>query len=321
MNELKLRLQKMDNLNIDGVVLFNYSMHDPNFFYFTNSEINGTFFYDFSEPKIFVSEAEFKKAKKSWISDVIVIENFEEIGKHIKGRVGINGNCVSFNGYKKIKKLFKPMDVSKKLEEMRMIKTNYETSQIKKACDITGKIYKKITPEISRSITEADLKAIIDQKIMTNAFPTIVATGKNISEPHHSPDNTKLGETVLVDFGAKHNGYCSDFSRTIGSKYEKIIDNVMKTIEGAIRPGIKTKDIDALARKILDKNQKNFITSLGHGLGIEIHEKPWISKNSSDIFLPNMTFTIEPGLYVTNGIRTENTYVTTKNGVKNLTPF
>ena len=319
MNELKLRLRKLENLNIDGIVLFNYSVHDPNFFYFTNSEINGTFFYDFSEPKLFVPEMELKQAKKSWVSDVIKIEKFEEIGKHISGRIGINGNCVSFNGYQKIKKLFRPIDVSKKLEEIRSIKTPYEISQIAKACDETCKVYKKISPEISKSITELDLKIIIDQKMSTSAFPTIVATDKNIAEPHHIPNNTKLGETVLMDFGVKHNGYCSDFSRTIGSKYERIIDKVIQKTEGAIKPGVKTKNIDTLARKILDNNQKFFITSLGHGLGIEIHEKPWISKNSEDTFLPNMTFTIEPGLYIKNGIRTENTYMATKNGVKNLT--
>jgi Xaa-Pro aminopeptidase len=319
MNELKLRLQKLENLSIDGIVLFNYSVHDPNFFYFTNSEINGTLFYDFSEPKLFVSEMELKQAKKSWVSDVIKIEKFEEIEKHISGRIGINGNCVSFNGYQKIKKLFKPIDISKKLEEIRSIKTPYEISQITKACDATVKTYKKVLPEISKSITEQELKIIIDQRISTNAFPTIVATGKNIAEPHHIPDNTKLGETVLMDFGAKHNGYCSDFTRTIGSKYERVIAKVMQKTEEAIKPGVKARDIDALARKTLDKNQKFFITSLGHGLGVEIHEKPWISKNSEDIFSTNMAFTIEPGLYVKNGIRTENTYVATKTGVKNLT--
>jgi Xaa-Pro dipeptidase len=296
MNELKLRLEKLDRCrdpHLDGIVLLNFNVHDPNFFYFTNSEVNGTFFYDFEKPRLFVSSMEFKSAKKSWVHDVIKIEKIDEINKHIKGRIGINGNAVSFNGYRKIRKMFKPVDISKKLDEIRMIKTRRELSYIKKACQISGNVYKEAGKEISKNITEFGMKTIIETKIfkfnVTPAFPTIVTTGKNIAEPHHIPCKTKLGETTLIDFGVKYNGYCSDVSRTIGSKYEKTIEKLMKMIEWNIKPGVMAKDIDAIARKHLLDNKKFFITSLGHGVGIDVHEKPHISKSSEDVILPGMT--------------------------------
>jgi Xaa-Pro dipeptidase len=153
------------------------------------------------------------------------------------------------------------------------------------------------------------------------AFPTIVASGKNIRVPHHEPTIKKAKAPLLIDFGAKYNGYCSDITRTFGSRFENTILKVFDEVEKNLCPGAKASDIDAISRKTMGRYEKFFITGLGHGIGLDVHEKPWVSKNSTDILKEGMVFTIEPGIYVNNGIRIENDYLITKNSFKKITDF
>ncbi|MBI5061089.1 MAG: M24 family metallopeptidase, partial [Candidatus Aenigmarchaeota archaeon] len=205
------------------------------------------------------------------------------------------------------------------LEHARMIKDRDEISRIANASKASARIIKNLSISGTESSLAADLDWNIRKSGNKNAFDTIVATGNNIKTPHHTPTNKQLGKTVLIDLGVNYRGYCSDMARTFGSPYEKIVQSVLSDIEEKMAPGVSCSDLDALARKALGKYRKKFITSLGHGVGIAIHEKPSISAASKDILRKGMVIAVEPAIYASNGCRIENTYLITENGCKNLT--
>ena len=315
--ELKKRIEKL-NLELDEIFIFNFSSNftDPNFFYFTNSNVFGIF--SFRELKILTSQLDYSRAKKSWIKNIEILDKFENFKNKT---IGIDKENISVKLFSKFKKC-KIVDISKDLQKIRLTKTDYEINCIKKACQISKKIFKKIEPQISEDLTEIELKKIIEIEILRQntepSFSTIVASGKNVKHPHHIAKNKKLTEPILIDFGVKYKGYCSDITRTIGSKYEFFLLEILQEVYSMIEPGIKASKVDNFVRQKL--KSKNFITSLGHGIGLEIHEQPWISMKSKNLLQENMTFTIEPGIYMNNGIRIENDFLL-KNELKLLSDF
>ena len=322
MSELKKRLEKLKQPGMDSIAIVNLeSSPDPNFFYFTNSDVNGIFYYDFRAPKIFTSELEHSRARLSWIKDVESAP-FSSFSKIVAGkRVGINKRRISAEIMEKLK--IKPVDISQKLESIREIKSDYEIKQLKQACSMASRLWPKIENIISPKLTEQDLKGIME--FMMNkqgcepSFSAIVASGKNSRFPHHRPTKAKLKEPIVIDFGLRFNGYCSDITRTIGSSKQRMLEKIIEEAEDKIKSGTKASEADIFVRKRLGKEEKYFIHSLGHGIGIEVHEKPALSKHSTDIMKPGMTFTIEPGIYSNQGIRIENDYLLTEKGLVCLT--
>jgi Xaa-Pro aminopeptidase len=162
------------------------------------------------------------------------------------------------------------------------------------------------------------------------SFPVIVASGANAAVPHHVPTNKtiKIGESVVLDFGFKIKGYCSDFTRTIFlKKISPEMAQIYLAAEEAYREGFKTarhnvvaKTADLAARNTLAQYNldKYFIHSLGHGTGIDVHEAPHIHANSEEVLSNGMVFSIEPGVYVPRfgGVRIED-LVYLKNGKAN----
>ncbi len=324
MSELKNRLQKLKQLagSMDSITIINFeSSPDPNFFYFTNSDVNGIFFYDFDEPKIITSQLEQSRAKFSWVKNVETM-TLNDFSKSLeRKRVGINKKRTSMEIMEKLK--IKPVDLSKKFEDIRAVKSDYEIKQLKEACNITKKLWPKIEHEISKKLTEQQLKGIIEfmmsKKGCAPSFSTIVASGKNSCHPHHIPTKTKLKNPIVIDFGLRLNGYCSDMTRTVGSNKQSMLEQIIEETEAMIEPNMKANIPDTFIRKKFGKDEKYFIHSLGHGIGIEVHEKPTLSKHSKDILKPGMTFTIEPGIYSNRGIRIENDYLLTEKGLVCLT--
>lgn len=324
MNEIKKRLGKLKELEgrVRALLIFNLSEStDPNFFYFTNSTVNGIFYYDFNRPRIITSQMEYERAKKSWVKDVEVAR-MKDVLAGVKGRIGVDKSNLTAGIYTKLKG---KADISKELEAARSIKTSYELRCIKEACRISGRVYSKAESEISGSMTELELKQLIDTEILKNgvdiAFPTIVASGSNVRYPHNVATRKKISGPLLVDFGVKYNGYCSDVTRTTGSRFEKMIGEILEELYSRISPGMKAREADKFVRDRLGSHAKHFITSLGHGIGLQVHEKPSISPKSKDTLEPNMVFTIEPGIYAAGGMRVENDFVLTDAGAEMLTKF
>ena len=199
-------------------------------------------------------------------------------------------------------------------------------ANIKKACSITVKILNETIKELKKHSfeTELDVYNSLKQKTKENncklAFKPVVAIGKNAAEIHHRADKTRLKKGFLVlDFGVKYKGYCSDCTRTVylgkPSKEEKELYNlVLEAQETAlmyVKPGVYAADIDLIVRTVLWDYFKNFVHGTGHGVGKRIHQAPNLKPRGISILKENQAITIEPGLYFKNklGIRIEDTVI------------
>lgn len=226
---------------------------------------------------------------------------------------------------------------TKDIKELRAVKSPMEIENIKKACEIAEKSLYEILPFIKEGVTELEVKELLVKQFIKNgasgeSFETIVAFSKNSAIPHHQTGTDKLtkNQPVLIDTGAIYNGYASDITRTFffGTPSEKFVNAYNAVLKAnliaieRIESGISLKDADNVAREYL-KSQNladNFTHSLGHGLGLEIHEYPALSPKGEGTLHSDMVFTIEPGVYFDGefGIRIEDTVMLENGKVKRL---
>ena len=217
-------------------------------------------------------------------------------------------------------------DVSVQVRDQRAVKDENEIDIIKTAGEITRRALKRALEELEPGMTEREFSAIVDYYLKRYggegyAFDTIVASGRNAAFPHHIPSDERLSPPVLlVDWGAKFRGYCFDSTRTIGTTrrkevrkaYEAVLEAQLTAID-MVSEGVKASELDGKAREVLAKYglDKYFHHSLGHGVGVEIHEYPTIGPGSNDVLKKGMVITIEPGVYMRDffGIRIEDTLV------------
>lgn len=228
-------------------------------------------------------------------------------------------------------------DCSKILQQSLSVKTEVEFDKIKKACKIAQKAYYAAIKTVREGMTEIELKDKIESLYFEFgadgvAFDTIVAFGENGAVPHHQTGQTKLTKNspILIDMGCTVGGFCSDLTRTayFGTPTEKFIKcyQAVKEANELAEQNIKANDTakvaDAYARRHLKKYglDKYFTHSLGHGLGLYVHEYPTLSKKRGYKLKTGMVFTIEPGVYFDGefGIRIEDTVLLTDSGVKRL---
>lgn len=221
-----------------------------------------------------------------------------------------------------------------------MIKTESEIKNMKLAQEITEKTLNYVLPKLKTGVTELEIAAEINKEFLRlgadgQAFDTIVAFGKNAAECHHVPNETELekGDIVLIDIGAKYNGYCSDMTRTFcfGTPSAEIIKIFKLVLESQnlvlkhLKAGYTGREADAIAREYLKANgyDKQFCHTLGHGVGKEIHEEPRLATYSDTVLEENMVVTVEPGIYIEGfgGVRIEDMVVIKKGGIINLTGF
>lgn len=242
---------------------------------------------------------------------------------------------ISANEYKEFRNVgFEVYDCSKIIALEMSVKTAEEIENITLSCAVADKAYTELLGRIKEGMTETDVAAELEYLFRKfgasgTSFATICAFGKNASVPHHETGNDKLkfGDEILLDFGCKVNGYCSDCTRTVlfgddgkhadfKDVYEKVLEahNIVKR---EFTAGMTGRQGDALARDYLEKFglAKYFTHSLGHSLGVNIHESPNLSPKDETPFKDGMVFSDEPGVYLAGqmGIRIEDT-CTLKNG-------
>lgn len=229
---------------------------------------------------------------------------------------------------------------SERIVEMaREIKDEGEITSMVKAAKITDQafdfILQKIKPGVTEKALALDLEVFLKTKADGIAFSPIVASGINSASPHHISGNKKIkhGEMVLLDFGAKIDGYCADLTRTVSvgkasQKFTDIYQTVLEAQQQALHfllnrkvTEIPAKEVDAIARNfIMSKGYPSIPHGLGHCLGINIHELPRLAPTSTEILKPGMVFTIEPGIYIPGwgGVRIENVVVWKEGGMSIL---
>jgi Xaa-Pro aminopeptidase len=226
------------------------------------------------------------------------------------------------------------------IAKLRAKKLPSEIMKIERACHISAKAYEIFRRRLKAGITEIEAVKMIED-IMTSlggqgfSFETVMAFGADGANPHHVNSNRRLknNEPVLMDYGCRYGDYCSDITRTFwfGQKPSKEFARIYDIVKSAYditfktaKPGMSGGELDAVCRNYIEKSSglaKHFIHSTGHGLGIAIHEVPFLRMKSEDRLEEGSVFTIEPGLYFEGklGIRYENTVLLTKNGAKILT--
>ena len=222
-------------------------------------------------------------------------------------------------------------------EGLRTVKDPEELALIQRAIDVADQAMDAITPTIQPGETEQEVawrleKAMRELGADSLSFDTIVAAGPNGAMPHHRPTNRpiNLGEPVVIDMGAKVDGYCSDITRTIclgeqDETFRRIYDIVLGaqlTAIATVRSGMEASQADDLARGVITHAGygDNFGHSLGHGLGLAVHEYPGVGPSSPHPLEEGMVFTIEPGIYLPEwgGVRIEDDIILEKDGVRTL---
>lgn len=226
--------------------------------------------------------------------------------------------------------------------KQRLYKSSDEINAIKKACSLGDEAFAYIQSEITVGITESELAAKLDFFIKSNgaenSFPTIVAFEENAAHPHHMPTKRELAnnEYVLLDFGVLLDNYCSDMTRTISfgkpsDEKKKIYDAVKDAQEKAIgyittqlleKKPVYAKAADTIAREVLlSKHFPSMPHSLGHGIGLEVHEAPRLTPSTEETLTEGMVFSIEPGIYLPGecGVRIEDLFAIQDNKLVPLT--
>lgn len=290
---------------------------------------------------LFLDDRYIEKAKDTIIDskiNIFLYKNFDSILNFCKqnkiSSILLEGDYINYNEYNFYKKNFSNITCIQS-KNLRIEKSENEIQKIKKSADIAVKTIEWIRGKIKpNKYSEREISALIIFKMITlgatkPSFDPIVASGINGAYPHHIPSDKIIakGEYVTIDIGCVYEGYCSDITRTflIGKKpnnaeLKKVYSIVLKANQAAINAvsSCKTgKEIDNICQKVIsDAGYSNYFNhATGHGIGIEVHEYPIISKTSDNILNENSIFTIEPGIYLPGigGVRIEDMILLTKN--------
>jgi Xaa-Pro aminopeptidase len=266
-----------------------------------------------------------------------IAETLKELGVT---RLGFEQHHVSFAEYQSYQSKLgvELVPADKLIEQLRMVKDEQEVQLIEAACELVDRTYEHMLGFIKPGMTERDVALELEFFMRASgadspSFTTIVASGYRSSLPHGAASDKVLekGDFVTMDFGAYMNGYCSDITRTIilgepTDRHREIYDIVLEAQLLAldkIKPGMTGQEADAIARDFITSRGYGdlFGHGLGHGLGMEVHEEPRLSKTGKFVLEPGMIVTVEPGIYIPGfgGVRIEDDVVVTETGVRRLT--
>jgi Xaa-Pro aminopeptidase len=282
------------------------------------------------------------------VADVEVVEAERELlpdlgrrlGALLEGPVAFEADHVTVAGHEALAADGTELVPSQSvLVGLRAVKDADELDAVRRAARIAEDAYRRLAGEPFVGRTEAELAWAMETFLHEEgaeapAFPTIVASGPNAALPHHHPGERRIGpgETVVVDAGARVDGYCSDCTRTFATgplpeelrrAYALCRKAQVKGL-AAVRAGASGAETDALAREVIEEADLAPVQhGLGHGVGLEVHELPVLRPASTDTLAAGNVVTVEPGVYLSGrgGVRIEDLVVVTEDGPEVLTPF
>lgn len=338
-----------EHLNADCALITS----DINRRYFTGMKSSAGIVLAFPEKLYLIIDFRYIEKARATVKNAEVIELTsireqltEFIKKHNANTMAIESETMTVKTLNSYRHFFKEITIddsdalSNAINRLRMVKDDEEISCIRKAQEIAEKSLDELMPFIKTGRTEREVALELNRLMFANgaedvSFETIVLSGANTSMPHGVPSDKEIqnGEFVLMDFGAVWNGYHSDMTRTIcvgepDEEMKKVYNIVLEAQLAALeyaRAGVTGSELDKVARDIIEKAGygDNFGHSLGHGVGLEIHEKPNASPKCDSVLEKNSVVTIEPGIYIAGkfGVRIEDFVILTENGCDNLTKY
>lgn len=342
-DKLKWLRAKMNTLNMQGIIISN----PVNIRYLTGIDAEGVLLITRKE-NIYITDGRYVELvnKTLTIYDDIIVYNIKDVSMYdyenffmFCENVGFEENYITYAKYKEFLRKYKVNNLEETeyiIEKQRMIKDSEEIENIKQACKITDDCFTHLQKFIKKEMTEKEVALEIERYFRMNgadglAFDTIVASGPNSSMPHAVPTDRKIqsGDVVLIDFGCRYKGYCSDMTRTIfidkvPEEVKPVYDLVLKNqlnIINELKEGANARALSKIVESDFKVNGYELVHALGHSLGLDIHENPIISSRYDFLLKENMTITNEPGIYVPGkfGVRIEDTVLITKNGSIKLT--
>lgn len=273
------------------------------------------------------------------------LKQYEEVSERIVKEgidsIALEGKHLTYNMFREISEAL-PCEnitaVNDELDNMRTVKGEDEIELIEIAESIGDEAFEYILGEIKPGMTEKETALLIEMYMRSHgadalSFDVIAASGINSAKPHAVPSDKKIcnGDFVVLDFGCKYHGYCSDMTRTIvvgkpDNKQTEIYNIVKRAQQAAldnIKAGMTGKEADAIARNVIEEEgyADCFGHGLGHGIGLYIHEMPRLSRLSDTVLESGMVVSVEPGIYIDGfgGVRIEDAVVIEDDGVRNLT--
>jgi Xaa-Pro aminopeptidase len=280
-----------------------------------------------------VEDVDFFETKRALLRD---------LADALEGRIGFEADSLPYAGYETLASSGR-LDLvprSRLVESLRAVKDEHELAALRRACAVTDRVYARLAEEKFIGRSESELAWRVEELFHEEgaeraAFDVIVAAGPNASKPHAvaSKRVIEAGETVVVDAGCVVEGYVSDYTRTfstgpLAAELEEAYAVCLEAQQAALaglRAGLTGIDGDRLARDVIEGSRfaGTFGHGLGHGIGLDVHEAPRLSTESSDTLVSGNVVTVEPGIYLEGrgGIRIEDDVVIADGGAENLSRF
>ncbi len=345
-----MRIAMLQKKIVPGDLCWIAEPHD--LFYFTGLELStGELFVAKEEARLFVDGRYIQVAREQTIIPVELareaapLQFLQKVGAN---RLLFHGECTSFDQYQKLASWQKKIPGLQVVAEtgffhrMRSNKDADEVEAMRKSAMLNWQGFQFLCKELRENVTEKELARAFELYVLEHgadalSFSPIIAFGANSAMPHYKPQDVPLkkGDLVLIDIGVILDHYCSDLTRVIAfhsipkgfDQLYKIVHEAQKAALSHVRPGVKIRELDLAARRIMKREgvEELYLHSLGHGVGLEIHEFPRLRSVGEDCdaqLEAGMAITIEPGLYRAGqgGIRYEDTIIVTKTGYENFYP-
>lgn len=342
-SKIKWLRNKLIGLDMQGMIITN----PINIYYLTNIDAEGILLITRKE-NIFVTDSRYIEHVNSilTIEDGILVANIKDISLEdyenfflFCENVGFEESNLTYAKYKEYMHKYRINNFEETegiIEKQRMIKEEEELEKIKNACSITDNCFEYLKGFIKIGMSEKEVASEIEKFFIKNgaddlAFPTIVASGRNSSMPHAIPTDKLIeaGDPITIDIGCKFKGYCSDMTRTIFAGfvpqyvkpiYDLVLKNQLQVTEG-IKEGANLKILSKMIESNFKLHGFEMMHSIGHGVGLEIHEYPFFGTRTDFLLKENMIITNEPGIYIPNkfGVRIEDTLLVSKYSAECLT--